>query len=409
MSPTPPTAWPDRPAHRDWLRAECLRLLDFGRRSTHPHGGTAWLDATGSPDLTRPVHTYLTARAAHVYALGHLMGVPGCGPLADAALAGLRGPLRDDDHGGWYPSVSLEGVAAAGKACYDHVFVVLAASSATVAGRPGAEPLLTEALQVFDERFWDPAAGRCVDAWDTAWTTLDPYRGVNGNMHAVEALLAASDATGDPQWRDRALSIAGAVVGWALDRDWRIPEHFDAAWVPQPDCSADRPDDPFKPYGATVGHGLEWSRLLLHLEAALGESAPDWLLPAAQGLFTRADADGWAVDGAPGFVYTTDWEGAPVVRDRLHWVLAEALGAAAALHRRTGDPAYDERYRTWWDYAATYVLDREHGSWHHQLDPHNVPATTVWSGKPDLYHAVQATLLPLLPLAPGLAKALSGG
>ena len=70
----------------------------------------------------------------------------------------------------------------------------------------------------------------------------------------------------------------------------------------------DRPDDQFQPYGATVGHGLEWSRLLLHLEASLADP-PDWLLPAAEALFDRAVADGWAVDGADGFVYTTDWDG----------------------------------------------------------------------------------------------------
>jgi hypothetical protein len=31
---------------------------------------------------------------------------------------------------------------------------------------------------------------------------------------------------------------------------------------------------------------------------------------------------------------------------------------------------------------------------------------TVWPGKPDLYHAVQATLIPRLPLAPSMATAL---
>jgi sulfoquinovose isomerase len=203
------------------------------------------------------------------------------------------------------------------------------------------------------------------------------------------------------------VQVAGAVVGWAADQEWRIPEHFDASWVPQLEHGADRPDDPFRPYGATVGHGLEWSRLLLHLEAALGPQAPDWLLPAARALFARADTDGWAADGSPGFVYTTDWTGRPVVRDRMHWVAAEAVAAAAVLFRRTGEPAYDERYRTWWDHAATAFLDRERGSWHHQLDPDGSPVTTVWPGKPDLYHAVQATLVPVLPLAPGLARALA--
>jgi sulfoquinovose isomerase len=55
------------------------------------------------------------------------------------------------------------------------------------------------------------------------------------------------------------------------------------------------------------------------------------------------------------------------------------------------------------------LLDLTGGSWHHQLDERNRPAATVWRGKPDLYHNVQATLIPRLPLAPGLAVALAGG
>ena len=229
-------------------------------------------------------------------------------------------------------------------------------------------------------------------------------------MHAVEALLAAADATGDETLRERALGIVRRVVHeFAEPQRWRIPEHFDAEWRPLLEHNADRPDDPFQPYGATVGHGLEWSRLLLHLEAALGDDAPDWLVPASIGLFERAAADGWAVDGADGFVYTTDWSGQPVVRDRMHWVLAEGVAAAAALHQRTGEQRYADHARTWWAYAERHLIDREHGSWHHQLDAQNQVIGTVWPGKPDLYHAVQATLLPRLPLAPGLAAALAAG
>ncbi len=70
------------------------------------------------------------------------------------------------------------------------------------------------------------------DEWSRDWTVLDAYRGVNANMHSVEALLAAHDATGDPEWLARAASVADRVVGWARENDWRIPEHFDADWNP---------------------------------------------------------------------------------------------------------------------------------------------------------------------------------
>jgi sulfoquinovose isomerase len=271
---------------------------------------------------------------------------------------------------------------------------------------PGARDLLGEALEVWDLRFFDDMAGMFVDSWNRDFTRLDDYRGVNANMHAVEALLAAADVTGDHELRDRALDIARRVaLEFAEPQAWRIPEHFDSRWRPELEHNRDRPDDQFQPYGATVGHGLEWSRLLLHLEASLADP-PDWLLSAAEGLFDRAVADGWAVDGADGFIYTTDWNGTPVVRDRMHWVVAEAIAAGAALRARTGDDRYAELVATWWAYAERYLLDRNYGSWHHQLDATNSVIETVWPGKPDLYHAVQATLIPRLPLAPSMATAL---
>ncbi len=113
---------------------------------------------------------------------------------------------------------------------------------------------------------------------------------------------------------------------------------------------------------------------------------------------------GWAPDGKSGFVYTLDWQDRPVVASRLHWVLTEAIGAAAVLVQRTGDPEYERWYRTFWNEAATRFIDRDRGSWVHELPVGDTPP--VWSGKPDVYHAYQATLLPQLPLAPVLAAAL---
>ena len=148
---------------------------------------------------------------------------------------------------------------------------------------------------------------------------------------------------------------------------------------------------------------MEWARLALNLRASLGDEAPDWLLPSARSLFERAVADGWAVDGRPGFVYTTDWDGTPVVRHRMHWVAAEATATAAVLHAVTGDPSYASWYETWWDHIDLDLRDRDGGSWWHELDGDNQPSSTVWSGKPDTYHALQATLVPRLPAAPSFA------
>ncbi|PWJ52816.1 Mannose or cellobiose epimerase, N-acyl-D-glucosamine 2-epimerase family [Quadrisphaera granulorum] len=423
--------WLGQPTHRAWLDEHCRDLLAFGQLFPAEGGGAAWLDEVGEPDPSHGVQTWITARMAHVYSLGHLLGVPGAGALADEALAGLwdaedgadgEAPLRDSVNGGWFSKVDSGGTPAEGKACYDHAFVILASSTATAAGRPGAAALFDEALSVYEQRFWDEAAGMPVDTWDTAFTTLDDYRGINGAMHSVEACLAASDVLADVYddddderaalWRARALGILAKVADWSSANSWRVPEHFDSSWSVQLEYNADKKADPFKPYGATIGHGLEWSRLLLHGDAtarAAGEVPPADFVGAAKALFAQAVADGWHVDGRPGFVYTTDWSGKPVVRDRMHWVPAEATAAAAALAIATGAPTYAAQYALWWDHIADVVLDHEEGSWHHQLDERNLPSGTVWPGKADLYHAVGATLVPRLPLAPSQATAVRQG
>ncbi|HEX8303355.1 MAG TPA: AGE family epimerase/isomerase [Jatrophihabitans sp.] len=403
--------WAALPSHRTWLAAECDRLLDFAAGSAHPDGGFAWLDDNGLALLDKPIQTYITCRMTHVFALGQLLGRPGMGPLADHGVTALLGRLRDAEHGGWFTAVGPDGAPVEGpKRAYEHAFVVLAASSAVAAGRDGAAQLLTDALAVIEERFWIEEDGLLADEWDSEWRTLDPYRGVNANMHAVEAFLAAADVTGLSIWRERALRMVERVVhGFARSNSWSLPEHFDTSWQALPAYNTEDRSHQFRPYGVTIGHLMEWARLALHLRAALGPAAPEWLLPDAESLFRAGVRLGWAVDGAAGFVYTVDWDGAPVVRNRLHWVLAEAIAAAAALGRVTGDPEYERWYRLWWDHAAALFLDPVGGSWRHELDFQNRPAATVWSGKPDVYHALQTTIVPLLPLAPTFATALARG
>ena len=91
------------------LEAETNELLHFGHNFPAPQGGSYWLDDTGNPDLTQNIHTWITCRMAHVYSLGFLHGEPGAAELVDKAIAGLRGPLHDDENGGWYPSISADG------------------------------------------------------------------------------------------------------------------------------------------------------------------------------------------------------------------------------------------------------------------------------------------------------------
>lgn len=116
--------------------------------------------------------------------------------------------------------------------------------------------------------------------------------------------------------------------------------------------------------------------------------------------------DGWNADGAPGIVYTTDWNGVPVVHDRMHWTLAEAINTSAVLYRVTGKTVYADYYTDFLKYLDEKVLDYENGSWYHQLDRNNQLLATVWPGKSDLYHAVQSMLIPQMDPAVSIAVAV---
>ena len=396
---------PPRSPDAAWLAAEGDRLLQFARGSRHPAGGFGWLDGHGRLVEQHDRPLYVTCRMTHVFALAHLLGKSWAAELADDGVAALLGPFRDEQYGGWYAGLTADGAPVTTKSAYEHAFVVLAAASATAAGRPGAEELLTDALEVLDRNFWDDEHGMLVEEWDRPFTRLDAYRGANANMHGVEALLAAADVTGSRALRDRALRVTSCIVhDVAPGFDWRIPEHFDGDWRPLPDYNRNEPGHPFRPFGATIGHWFEWARLAVSLHVAL-PAPPTWLLDHARSLFAAA-SDTWAVDGADGFVYTVDWDGRPVVRQRMHWVVAEAIAAAASLREVTGESSYDAWLARLWDYANAHLIDRARGSWHHELDPDNRPAHTVWNGKPDVYHAFQATLLSRLSAAGSLVASL---
>lgn len=446
----------DTEENRQFLREMRKQLLTFGRRFPSPGGSSWYLGDDGTPWVELNRETWITSRMAHVYSIGSMLVYEGndkesdvclkkdcaereneilqenrtgtddavlweiCGRLADDALRGLCGELHDAKNGGWYAGLAQDGQIVPNKQCYAHAFVILAACSGLLAGREGAAELLEDALCTFDRFFWNEEEGLCCDTWDTDFRVLDEYRGLNANMHTVEAFLAVADTVGKEKYRARAGRIIDQVIGWARENSWRIPEHFTKDWKADLECNKDIPDDRFKPYGATPGHGIEWARLItqwalstyrgIGLEETGGEIKVNvkaaQYIEAAEQLYNRAVSDAWNTDGAPGIVYTTDWDGKPVIHDRMHWTLAEAVNTSAVLYRVTGKEKYAGDYTEFMKYLDEKVLDHVNGSWYHQLDQNNHLLNTVWPGKSDLYHAFQATLIPYHAVDVSIAAAV---
>lgn len=388
-----------------WLARQRDTLLDFYQpRVALPGAGFGWLDASGGPVPGQGSQLWIGARMLHVFALAEMLGRPGAGDLVDHGLdfyAGGQG--QDAEFGGWYATVGGENPSDR-KELYGQAHVLLAGSSALQAGHPRAETLVSDALELIESRYWVEADGACVEEYDRRFTRCEDYRGQNANMHLTEALLACYEATGLRTCLERATRIAARIAGPAAeDRQgsWRLVEHFGPDWRPNRDFNIDDQRHPFRPYGSQPGHWLEWAKLLLQLRGLGVEE--DWLLAAARNLFAGAIEDGWTSDG--GFVYTVGWDGRPVVAERFFWEPAEGIGAAWALFLATGEDSYRAWYQRLWEFCATRLRDPDTGSWFHELSPQGHPTSITWSGRPDLYHAFQATLYALAPAGQGLAAA----
>ena len=396
-----------RPVHRGWLMDQARALFAFFNNAYCPAGGFYALADGGVPlpvgpgGLVRQVHD--VTRTVHCYALAHQLGLPGADRMVDHGMDFLWGRQRDAQRGGYFWSVNDRGAVNDTKQAYGHAFVLLAASSAMVVGHPDAGRLLADVSQVIRARFWDAGAGAMREEFAADWSSIGEYRGQNSNMHMTEALMAAFEATGEAAYLAMAEQIAALIINQhARAEGWRVAEHFTADW------QVDRAyagDPMFRPAGTTPGHALEWSRLLIQLWQ-LGGQTHGWMREAAEALFLHTCDIGW--DRARGgFYYTLDWQDVPDRRDRYWWPCAEAIAAAAVLRQVGGDARFEMWYRRVWSFAATHLIDAAGGGWFPELDDDLRPVAHVFSGKPDLYHAVQACLIPLVPATGSATRGLA--
>jgi sulfoquinovose isomerase len=402
--------WVGLASHRAWLLREAEALFAFFERHIiNPLGGFYDLDDQGRPTapgygaVVKPSrYLFATSRIIHCYAIAHLMGRPGADVIIDHGMDFLWNGHRDPDHGGYYWAVGYDGPSDATKQAYGHAFVLLAASSAKVAGHPDADRLLADISTIIRERFWEDQFGAVAEEFTRDWRSYDSYRGQNSNMHLTESLMAAFEATDDSTYLRMAERIADLIIGrHAAANGWRLPEHFTETW------RIDRAyagSPMLRPYGTTPGHSLEWSRLLLQLWE-LGGRKLSWLPQASKALFGQAAADGW--DKAKGgFYYTLDWDGSPLVRDRYWWPCCEGVGASAFLNAIADDPIYEQWYRRIWSFIAARFIDRENGGWRAQVDESLRPNSGPFFGKVDIYHALQACLIPTLPTTGSVTRGL---
>ena len=383
--------------HRRWLMDQALSLFAFFQPSAlNPAGGFHALARDGSP-LTSDreggtvQHLHTTTRMIYSFALARDLGVAGADKVIDHGMDFLWSRHRDSQYGGYFWGVDDRGAPEPVKQAYGHAFVLLAASAAKRASHPDADRLLADITDVIKTKFWEPAVGATTEDYSPDWRALDAYRGQNSNMHLTEALMAAFQATGTKMYLEMAESIAQLIVHkHAQAADWRVPEHFDGQW--QVDFNYGG-NPMFRPAGTTPGHALEWSRLLVELYI-LGQRRHGWMVPAAEALFVKACNLGWN-ETHGGFYYTLDWNNRPLQTACLWWPCAEAIAAAHVLQSVSDNPTFEIWYRRVWKFVITHLIDKSQGGWFPEVDAAHQPVAHIFVGQPDIYHAIQACLIPL--------------
>lgn len=382
--------WIETPRHRDWLMNQAKRQLTFFSASCRDEPGFYTLGHDGRPLPGKLQELHTTTRLIHSYALGHLSGFQGAERIIDHGMAFLESHHRDRDHGGYLWALEGDQIKDDRKLAYGHVFVLLASASAKMTGHPDADKLMTDVRNVLEKHFWDEEAGLFRDEWNRDWTPFSAYRGMNANMHGVEAMLAAFEATGDETYLSRAGRILDFFIGKiAPGENWRLPEHYSSDWQINRDYAG---DPMFRPSGTTPGHSFELGRLQLQHWDLSGRTSPN-APNTARHLIAQALKDAWLPDG--GLAYTLDFDGRVANASRFWWPITEAIGAVAALIVLDRRPEDEEWYRKLWTYANETFVDHQHGGWYPAVDGAGAVVTSIFDGKPDIYHSLQACLFPL--------------
>lgn len=371
------------------MRADAQAQLAFFNASLGTDGGLAVLTHDGQKRPNEPQELITTTRMVHSYALGKIAGAADCDGVIDAGMAALWNQHRDTTHGGYLWSFDASGAVETDKLAYGHMFVLLAAASAKAAGHPDADRLLADVTETIETRFWEPQAKLMADEFRRDWQPFSDYRGMNANMHGIEAHLSAYEITGDSHYLTRAKQILSFFVDeMAANNGWRLPEHYNKAW--QVDHAYEG-NPMFRPKGTTPGHSFELGRLLI--QAWDLEGRKDDAPVRARALIETALNDAWLPE--TGFAYTLDFDGSVRVRDRYWWPVTEAIGAVATLLKLGGTADDQAWYDRLWQTGFDLFVDHERGGWTPEVDASGAPAQIQFVGKPDIYHALQADLYPL--------------
>ncbi len=353
---------------RDFLQQHIQSILDFYEpRVISPAGGYYQCFLDNGEIFDRNTRQLVgSSRFVFNYATAHrLQGVDHYFEWAQWGFKYLNEVhLQPSGHYAWL--IENDNVTDGRAMAYGHAFVLLAAASCLRIGIKSAEQTLNHVWDFLEHYFWDANHQAYADERDSSLTDLNQYRGQNANMHLCEALLAAWQATSNSRYLDRAELLAKRfTVELAAQSDGLIWEHYNADWQVDFEFNRDKPNDRYKPWGFQPGHQVEWSKLLLMLNA----EKPNQQWPTkARELYDRAMSIGWDSEFG-GIVYGVAPDGSICAPEKYFWVHAETIATAWRLYQHTENKKYLQDYQRIWSWSWKYLVDHTYGAWYRVRKP----------------------------------------
>jgi mannose-6-phosphate isomerase len=358
---------------RKWLVEEALPLwATAGQDSAGMFHERLGFDA--QPDLACPRRMRVQARQLYVYSEAAVRGWwPQAQACADAGFSALMRNYwaRDGDVGFVHLLDSRLEPLDNKRDTYDHAFGLFALAWYYRASKDPQIPALAhEILDMLEARLADPINGGFFESVPAVLPRRsDPH------MHLLEAMLAWSDATGEPRFLDHACRLTALFRRrWFSPETGTLGENFTADLGLAPGVAGEI---------VWPGHHFEWFWLLAWAEA-LGAGEAD---SEAQALYDYAirhgvDAQGFAVDEC-------DRHGRQVRRSRRAWPQTELIKAYVIQARRQAPGAEAAAANLTIAFLDTYLATDVPGLWMDQFDEQG-QGVTRYAPASTFYHVAVA-------------------
>lgn len=235
---------------------------------------------------------------------------------------------------------------------YDHAFYLLAHAWASYVIGDAPLHAARQLLHTIDRLLAAPTGG-----WYEGLPLDDPrsaLRRQNPHMHMLEALMALYDASGDPEYLDRAGEMIDLFGTHFYDAQSRtITEYFHSDWQAVKFGKGESREP---------GHAAEWVWLLWQFEQRSGISTAEYAWPLYENL----------VEHNAGFLLDEELPSGETIRGTKRlWVQTELIKAHLAQAQR-GAPGARSMAAAAIEGLMKHYLKND-GTWHDQLGPQRLP------------------------------------